>query len=148
MVRLTLPSLAFLPLVAIAGAAQLPRADREWSVETAPPVVVKTSPEAGATDVDPRLGQIRVTFSKPMLVSSWSWVKVSDATYPESQDKPRFESDRRTCTLPVNLHPGKTYVIWINDARSQGFVDQNRTPAVPYLLVFQTRARSATKVRR
>ena len=38
-----------------------------------PPVVVKTVPEAGTTDVDPGLGEIKVTFSKEMTDLAWSW---------------------------------------------------------------------------
>ena len=40
------------------------------TLDNAPPVVVKTTPEAGATEVDPTLSEIRVTFSKKMLASS------------------------------------------------------------------------------
>ena len=42
------------------------------SLETAPPVVVKTIPAAGATDVEPGLTEIRVTYSKAMQDGSWS----------------------------------------------------------------------------
>ena len=38
-----------------------------------PPVVVDIVPKVGATDVDPGLREIRVTFSKKMTDKSWSW---------------------------------------------------------------------------
>src|SRR5687768_12050423 len=38
-----------------------------------PPVVVKTVPEAGAQNVAPGEVEIRVTFSKKMKDGSWSW---------------------------------------------------------------------------
>ena len=37
------------------------------SLESAPPVVVKTVPVAGAADVDAALTEIKVTYSKAML---------------------------------------------------------------------------------
>jgi len=39
----------------------------------ASPKVIVTNPQNGATDVDPSLSKITVTFSKPMLDKSWSW---------------------------------------------------------------------------
>ncbi len=41
--------------------------------------------------------------------------------------------------LPVKLEPGKTYRIWINSQKNTGFRDVTNTPAVPFLLVFQTK---------
>lgn len=110
----------------------------KWSIETAPPIVVKTVPESGASDVNPRLKEIRITFSKTMLDKSWTWVKTSDDEYPETTGKPYYLGDRRTCVLPVELKPGTTYVLWINDPEHQGFKDSRSTPAVPYPLIFKT----------
>ena len=49
------------------------RAD-EVTLESVPPVVVKTVPEAGGNDVDPKLTEIKVTFSKDM--AGWKLVVV------------------------------------------------------------------------
>lgn len=124
----------FVLLVANALVAQGP------SVATLPPVVVKTVPESGDVGVDPTLGEIRVTFSKDMMTNDmWSWVMASEATFPKTQGKSHYLADKRTCVLPVKLDPGKTYVIWINSEAHNAFRDLGNRPAVPYLLVFQTR---------
>jgi RNA polymerase sigma-70 factor (ECF subfamily) len=42
--------------------------------------------------------------------------------------------------LPAaKLEPGKTYVLWFNQGRFNSFRDTDNNPAVPYLLVFQTK---------
>jgi hypothetical protein len=50
-----------------------------------------------------------------------------------------YEKDKRTCVLKVKLEAGKTYAIWVNSDRFTNFKDADGRPAVPYLLVFQTR---------
>jgi RNA polymerase sigma-70 factor (ECF subfamily) len=109
------------------------------TLETAPPVVVRTAPQAGDTDVDPNLREIRVIFSKEMMDKSWSWSTASRNSFPEVTGEIHYDSDRRTCVLPVKLEPGRTYATWINSGRFTNFKDPDRRPAVPYLLVFQTR---------
>jgi hypothetical protein len=108
------------------------------SLETAPPVVVQTVPAAGATDVDPSLGELRVTYSKPMQDGSWSWSTWGEETFPEMTGDPRYLPDGRTCVLPVNLEPNKFYATWLNSQKFQNFKDRDGHPAVPYLLTFIT----------
>jgi hypothetical protein len=55
----------------------------EVTLESVPPVVVKTVPEAGAGEVDPKLTEIKVTFSKDMQDASWSWSTLSQESFPE-----------------------------------------------------------------
>ncbi len=125
-----------LSAVALAG-------PKPHSVASMPPVVVKTVPSSGDTAVDPSLKQIEVTFSKDMITEQmWSFVQVSDATFPKA-DTPKYKADGRTIVLPVTLEPGKPYVIWVNSAKSNAFRDQAKNPAVPYLLVFETRGAPA-----
>jgi RNA polymerase sigma-70 factor (ECF subfamily) len=112
----------------------------EVTVQTAPPVVVRTVPTAGATDVDPNLKEIQVTFSKDMQDGSWSFVQLSKATFPKLAGKPKFK-DKRTCILGVKLEPGKTYALWLNTENYQNFHDGGGRKAVPYLLVFQTKGK-------
>lgn len=111
----------------------------DLTVETAPPVVVKAVPQAGESDVDPRLTELRVTFSKDMFPASWSWVLAGQATAPKTTGMPRYEDDKRTCVLPVKLESGKTYAIWINTERQGNFKDAAGRKALPYLLVFRTK---------
>ncbi len=111
-------------------------AEREkLSVQSLPPVVVKTVPESGDTKVDASVTEIKVTFSKKMADKSWSWVGDIDAW---TNGKPHYEADGKTCVMPVKLEPGKTYVVWLNSDRFGNFRDAKGRSAVPYLLVFET----------
>jgi RNA polymerase sigma-70 factor (ECF subfamily) len=124
-----------LPLLVLTGATN----DEEPTVKTARPVVVRSVPEAGSNDVDPKLTEIKVTFSKDMLDKSWSWVTVSGGTFPKTEGDPKYLKDKRTCVLTVKLEPGKTYATWINSDQFDNFKDADGRPAVPYLLVFETK---------
>src|SRR5580693_1698446 len=114
------------------------RAD-DVTLESVPPVVVKTVPEAGAGEVDPKLTEIKVTFSKDMQDGSWSWAMHSKESFPKLDGKPKYLADKRTCVLPVKLEPGKTYAIWVNSQEFGNFKDTDGRSAVPYLLVFKTK---------
>ena len=109
------------------------------TLESVPPVVVKTVPEAGSGEVDPKLTEIKVTFSKDMQDASWSWVTLSKESFPKMDGKPKYLADKRTCVLPVKLEPGKTYAIWVNTEKLVNFKDPDSRSAVPYLLVFRTK---------
>lgn len=111
----------------------------DLTVDTAPPVVVKTTPEAGAKGVDPGLATITVTFNKDMTDRSWSWAMQSTASFPKTTGEPSFAADKRTAQLPVKLEAGRAYTVWINSAKQTNFKDAAGRPAVPYLLVFETR---------
>lgn len=126
------------PLFAMAMSIAAAALSAELSLESAPPVVVKTVPAAGATGVDPSLAEIQVTYSKAMTDRSWSWSTWGPENYPETTGEPRYAADRRTCVLPVKLQPGRFYAIWLNSAQFKGFQDTAGNPAVPYLLSFQT----------
>ncbi len=125
------------PLLAVVMIALSGRAD-DITVETAPPVIVKTLPQAGATDIDAKTTEIQVTFSKDMMDKSWSWSQVSDESFPKIIGKPQYLKDKRTCVLTVKLEPGKTYAIWLNSEKFGGFKDAHGRSAVPYLLIFKT----------
>ena len=114
------------------------RAD-EPTVDNTPPVVLKTVPTAGSEDVDSKLTEIKVTFSKEMEDGGWSWVQLSDASFPKIDGKISYDKNFRTCTLPVKLEPDKTYAIWINSEKFDNFKDKQGHAAVPYLLVFKTK---------
>jgi len=123
---------ALLALLATTGFAA------EISLESAAPVVVKTVPVAGATDVDPALTEIKVTYSKAMQDGSWSWSTWGEENYPETTGDPRYLPDGRTCVLPVKLQPRKFYAIWLNSDKFKNFTDTSGRAAVPYLLTFTT----------
>jgi RNA polymerase sigma-70 factor (ECF subfamily) len=104
-----------------------------------PPVVLAVVPKVGATNVDPGLKEIRVTFSKKMTDGSWSWTEGTKYATPKLDGKIHYEADERTCVMPVTLEPGKTYVLGVNSERFRNFKDQNGKPALPYLIVFRTK---------
>jgi hypothetical protein len=127
-------------LIAVLSLALCPLSfGEEVTLSSVPPVVVKTVPEAGASDVDPKTTEIKVTFSKEMSDGEWSWATVSEGSFPKLDGKPKYEKDKKTCVLPVKLEPGKTYAIWVNSQKFGNFKDTDGRSAVPYLLVFQTK---------
>ena len=131
-----------LALAAVAWAASpatAPSDEVTITVKTAPPVVVSTTPQAGAVDVDSVTSEIKVTFSKPMTDKSWSWSTWGEENFPKMTGDPRYEPDGLTCVLPVALESGKTYAIWLNSNKFTNFKDTDGRPAVPYLLVFETK---------
>ena len=128
---------SFCTLLTLVVAVSLAGAD-DISVESAPPVIVKTLPQAGAADIDAKTTEIQVTFSKDMMDQSWSWSQLSDDTFPRITGKPKYLKDKRTCVVSVKLEPGKTYAIWLNSEKFENFKDADGRPAVPYLLVFKT----------
>ena len=110
------------------------------SVRTAPPVVVSTVPQSGKTDVDAKsVKELRVTYSKDMKNGSWSWSTWGEENFPKTTGKPHYQPDKRTCVLPVELQPGKTYAIWLNSQKFGNFQDAGGQSAVPYLLIFETK---------
>lgn len=110
------------------------------SVKSMPPSVIKTVPQCGDTAVDAAvITQIVVTFSKDMMDGSWSWANISTETALEIVGNPKFLDDKRTCVVEVKLAPHKTYVVWLNSQKFANFKDAEGNPAVPYLLVFQTK---------
>jgi len=110
------------------------------TVANMPPSVVSTSPAAGQMNVDPSTSEIRVTFSKNMMTNRmWAVCQVSKETYPQRSGDIHYLEDNRTCVVPVKLEPGKTYILWFNQGKFNSFRDTENHPAVPYLLVFQTR---------
>jgi RNA polymerase sigma-70 factor (ECF subfamily) len=126
-------------IVLAAGIGVVAATFEEVTLESVPPVVVKTVPEAGADGVDPKLNEIKVTFSKDMEDGTWSWSALSKESYPDGDGKPKYLADKRTCVLPVKLQPGKTYAIWVNSSKFRNFKDSGGQSAVPYLLVFKTK---------
>ena len=120
--------------------AAITQAESEVSVRSMPPVVIKTIPQAGDTSVDPFIEEIRITFSKEMMIDNmWSWVMISKESFPKITGQVKYLNDKKTCIAPVKLEPGKTYVVWFNSERYNAFRDKDNNPAVPYLLVFETR---------
>ena len=105
-----------------------------------PPVVVETYPVSNAIDVEPGVTEIRVRFSKPMTVDSWSWSGAWADSTPEFIGSPHYDVEARTCLVKARLEPGRTYAFWLNSQNFHGFADTRGRAALPYLLLFQTKA--------
>ena len=125
--------------IMLTGAVVVAPGSDRLTLRTAPPVVVRTEPPAGAAHVDPGLEEIRVTFSKKMKRDGWSFVQADpDGCPTPGAGEVHFLDDGRTCVFPVRLDPGRTYALWINSETYRNFQDRHGRPAVPYLLVFRT----------
>jgi hypothetical protein len=114
-------------------------AEEPKSVVTAQPSVVKTVPQCGETEISAKTKEIRVTFSKDMKDKCWSWCTADEGQFPEMVGQPKYLADKRTCVLTVKLKPKTTYAIWLNTQRFINFKDTGGRPAIPYLLVFETK---------
>ncbi len=136
--RRFIPGIICVALV-VAGVAGVIAAEK-LSVKTAPPVVVKTYPKAGDDKVNPSIKQIRVTYSKEMMDKSWSPTQISKDSFPEVDGDLYYEKDKRTFVMPVNLKPGSTYAVMLNSHKYRNFKDKKGRPAMPYLLIFETKA--------
>ena len=130
--------MSVLAAIFVAGVAEA-QEKTEISVQSMPPSVIKTVPQAGGTEVDPSLKEITVTFSKDMLTDRmWAVCQISKETVPKTGKNIHYLKDKRTCVVPVTLEPEKTYVLWFNRGKFDSFRDTKNNPAVPYLLVFRT----------
>ena len=76
-----------------------------------------------------------------MTDASWSWSTAWENSTPEFIGQPHYEAGGRTCVAKVKLEPGRTYAFWLNSENFHNFQDRDGRPAVPYLLIFQTKPR-------
>jgi tetratricopeptide (TPR) repeat protein len=115
--------------------AQLPQGNVK---DEAKPTVVSMNPTNGAKDVDPKLRKLRVTFNVPMDSGcSWCGGGPNFPTIPEGQ-KPSWSSDRKTCTLPVQLKPNHEYHLGLNSLSYKNFCSVNGVPLEPVDYTFKT----------
>lgn len=126
-------------LILIAALCALATICQAQDIDSMPPVIVKTIPEAGSRDVPPGECELKVTFSKEMIDHSWSWATAWQNSDPKALGMPHYESDHKTCVMKVKLEPGKTYGYWLNSQKFTNFKDAQGHPAVPYLLTFKTK---------
>ncbi len=99
------------------------------------PKVVKTSPEIGATDVDPATAELRLEFDQDMA-GGMSWTGGGDV-FPEFDGKPVWESPR-VCVAKVKLEAGKYYRVGVNASSHRNFQGKNGKPAEFNVLYFVT----------
>jgi tetratricopeptide (TPR) repeat protein len=102
------------------------------------PEIVSTTPVAFATDVDPNLPAITVTFDQEMVPGDWSWTGGGE-TYPKVTGDIAYDATGKTCRLPVKLEPGKVYQVGINSPSYRSFKSMKGVPADWYMILFATK---------
>ncbi len=102
------------------------------------PKVVSLLPPNGATDVDPNLKELRVTFDLPMW-QGYSWTGGGD-DYPPCKGQRPYWIDDHTCVLRVALTPDHRYRLGINSLAAVNFqTADGRVPCDAVDYTFKTR---------
>lgn len=115
-------------------------AQAAMGILTAPkPQVISTTPAAFADDVDPSLNKITVTFDQEMRVHGWFWNGEKD-TSPTLVGVPSYDAQKTTCTLHVELRPGKVYWVGVNTPGFMSFESTTGVRAAPYAILFATKS--------
>ncbi|MBN1787935.1 MAG: hypothetical protein JW806_06010 [Sedimentisphaerales bacterium] len=102
-----------------------------------PPRVVKTIPENGDTNVDPKLGKIRIVFDQGMG-PSYS-ICGSGPKYPKTIGQPKW-INKRTLIIGVRLEPNYEYEFSVNCSSYRNFKNFKGESAVIYPVKFKTAA--------
>jgi hypothetical protein len=102
------------------------------------PKVLMSKPSNGATDVDPGLTEITVTFDQEMG-EGMSWTG-GGSEFPRSPEGANAEwRGKRTCVLPVKLEPGHHYRVGINSPSYRNFCSPAGDPVEPTSISFTTK---------
>jgi beta-lactamase regulating signal transducer with metallopeptidase domain len=106
-------------------------ADKEVVEQTKVPQVVKMDPSNEATDVDPSIEELRVTFNVPMG-GGFSWTG-GGPRHPDGREgkRPYWTKDRKTCVLPVTLKPDWHYRLGLNSPSHKNFQSAAGVPLDP-----------------
>jgi hypothetical protein len=101
------------------------------------PQIVSSSPARGASDVDPGLKEVTVTFDQDMEEGmSWTGGGPEFPSIPQGQ-KAHWR-DKRTCVLPVKLQSGHRYRVGINSVSYRNFRSGTGVPALTSAIWFTT----------
>jgi hypothetical protein len=119
----------------LALAVLLGAAPAAWAEDA--PRVIGTFPPTDSL-VPAGIGQIQVTYDRPMMAKSWSFATGDEHAFPEVDGGPVQSEDGRSFSLAVKLRANTTYVIWLNTDRYRNFKDEQGHPATPYRLTFKT----------
>jgi Bacterial Ig-like domain len=108
--------------------------------QDAPPHVLRTIPQHGATGVDgERVRTISITFDKPMNIKKHG-LHVFENNNPidVSRVQPVYSPDGLTFTVPYNFKPAMQYRLELNSINDIGFSGANRAPLWPVQVSFTT----------
>jgi hypothetical protein len=114
------------------------------SLDAKRPKVVSMVPANGATNVNPAIVELKVTFDRPMKDGSWSMCG-GGPHVPESTAKPSFNADRTVWTVPVKLKWDWDYEFSLNCQSYNAFRSEAGTPLAPVPVRFRTGHGSAAK---
>ena len=143
-------ALLFLPMalpVAIAKteAVEATKSEKDSKELLAPrawPWIVSTVPPVGATEVDPNLKEVSLTFDRDMQSGmSWTGSPTSYMPHIPQHTKPYWK-DRRTCVLPVELEKGTYYRVGINSKSFRKFRSEQGQSAPCAVIYFTTQGAS------
>jgi hypothetical protein len=101
------------------------------------PQIVSASPARGASDVDPALKEVAVTFDQDME-EGMSWTGGGSEFPPIPEGKQAHWRDKRTCVLPVKLQGGHHYRVGINSVSHRNFRSAASVPALTSAIWFTT----------
>jgi hypothetical protein len=91
----------------------------------------------GATDVDPGLDQISVTFDRDMS-KGMSWTGGPPLFPPIDETRKARWIDSRTCVIPVKLQKATYYRVGINSQNFRNFESAQGVPAASTAICFVT----------
>ena len=102
------------------------------------PAVAKLTPANGATEVDPSVKAIRVTFTLPMA-EGMSWTGGGE-NFPEipANQPAKWADSGTTCILPVKLKPNHSYRLGLNSLSHNNFQSKFGIPLNPVVYEFTT----------
>jgi hypothetical protein len=109
------------------------------------PKIIATSPAMGATDVNPALSEVTVTFDQDMG-GGMSWTGGPPALPDIPQGQKPYWRDKRTCVLPVKLESARKYRVGINAPSFKNFRSVQGIPAEVAAIEFSTQGYSADSV--
>jgi beta-lactamase regulating signal transducer with metallopeptidase domain len=108
---------------------------------SAAPKIIATSPAVGASDVDPGLTEITVTFDQDMG-GGMSWTGGGPQFPPTREGQKAQWRNKRTCALPVKLEAARYYRVGINSTSYRNFANQRGVAALPSAIFFTTQGAS------
>lgn len=104
----------------------------------APPRAIATTPMHGQV-ISAGPFVLSVTFDRPMMDRSYSFVQKAAETFPKCQSDPVLSADARTYSWSCIAEPGRQYEIWFNSPPYLNFRSIEGVPAQPHQLLFRTR---------